>query len=163
MKIDICAPPNIPKRSPPTKHPILRYETWQCSNLMHLVREFSMPKWTGWMSRFATRKRRSAQQRQASRWLKIFHIDLELLCFLPTIFQSLTKFTHLCTLKDGSKWFRIFCIYGEIRTCANTKCWRDWRNHMASPIQDIQHPLNLYLLSHKVVDFFCRIQGGQKH
>ena len=26
---------------------------------------------------------------------------------------------------------------------------------MASPIQDIQHPLNLYLLNYKVVEFFA--------
>ena len=38
-----------------------------------------MPKWTGWMSRLAMRKRRSAQQRQANRWLKMFHIDLKTL------------------------------------------------------------------------------------
>ena len=41
-----------------------------------LVKEFSRPKCVGFISRLDVRKRRSAQQRQAKRWLKMLDIDL---------------------------------------------------------------------------------------
>ena len=44
--------------------------------LQNLVTEFSRPKCMGCIRRLDVRKSRSAQQRQASRWLKMLAIDL---------------------------------------------------------------------------------------